>query len=364
MSDTDILFTPATMGDLVLPNRVMMAPLTRNRSQADGTPRKWAETYYRQRSSAGLIFTEATQISAMGKGYKDTPGIYTDDHVAAWKQVVDAVHAGGGRIFCQLWHVGRMSHSSLLPDKQAPVSSSAVRAEAQVYTDEGFSDTSTPVALDADGIKHTIADFAHAAKMAKQAGFDGIEVHAANGYLLDQFLQDGVNRREDEYGGNVENRMRLLVEVLDAVEKVFPKNRIGVRLSPLGQAGDMSDSDPAALFGAVYAMLSDRKLAYLHVMENFPGSEAEESETELLENLRAQYDGFYIGNGGYDADSAAKAISTKSADAITFGRPFIANPDLPERYRRGADLNEPDQDTFYGGNEKGYTDYPFLDDRH
>ncbi|MXP26734.1 N-ethylmaleimide reductase [Altererythrobacter indicus] len=361
MTDISTLFKPLHIGDLELPNRVLMAPLTRNRSQADGTPKEMAQTYYYQRASAGLIVSEATQISAMGKGYIDTPGIHTEAHADAWKEITDAVHAGGGRIFCQLWHVGRISHTSLLPDGNQPVSSSAVKANTQTFTANGFEDCSDPVALDKDGIAQTIEDYGRAAAFARQAGFDGIEVHSANGYLLDQFLQDGVNQRTDEYGGSVENRMRLLNQVLDRVLQEFPANRVGIRLSPLGQANDITDSDPEALFGPVYDMLSTRKLAYLHVVEQFFGQDTEEADKQLLMRLRKRYDGVYIGNGGYDAEKAAKAISSGAADAITFGRPFIANPDLPERFRTGAALNEPNSDTFYGGDEKGYTDYPFLD---
>ena len=362
MTDRSLLFEPLRLGDLVLPNRVLMAPLTRNRSEGDGTPKPWAVTYYRQRAAAGLILSEATQISAMGKGYLDTPGIYTDKHVEGWKKIVDAVHAGGGRIFCQLWHVGRISHVSLLPEGKQPVSSSAVQADAQTYTANGFEQVSEPVALDEEGIAQTIEDYRNAAHCAARAGFDGIEVHAANGYLIDQFLQDGVNRRDDKYGGSIENRMRLLEDVLDAVTNEFPKERIGVRLSPLGQASDISDSDPEKLFSAVYQMLSERDLAYLHVVEAFPGSDGDSEQHALIRRLREQYDGVYIANGGYDADSAVREIEGWNADAVTFGRPFIANSDLPERYRRDAALNEPNPDTFYGGDETGYTDYPFLDE--
>jgi len=364
MTDTSPLFRPLAMGALELPNRVLMAPLTRNRAHADGTPKDMAATYYRQRASAGLIVSEATQVSAMGKGYIDTPGIYTDAHVEGWKPIVEAVHAAGGRIFCQLWHVGRISHVSLLPDGRRPVSSSAVRADTQTFTANGFEDVSEPVALDADGIARTLDDFATGARCAREAGFDGVEVHSANGYLLDQFLQDGVNKREDEYGGSVENRLRLLGEVLDRACNVWPKDRVGVRLSPLGQANAISDNDPEAIFGPAYRMLNDRKLAYLHVVEQFFGSDSSEDDRQLLKRLRALYDGVYIGNGDYDAERAVEAIGESRADAITFGRPFIANPDLPERYRIGADLNEADQDTFYGGGEEGYTDYPFLDPQH
>ncbi|SFB76325.1 alkene reductase [Tropicimonas isoalkanivorans] len=362
MTDHSILFHPTRMGAMELPNRILMAPLTRNRAHPDGTPGELAERYYAQRASAGLIISEATQISAMGKGYIDTPGIYTPEHVAGWKKITAAVHAAGGRIFCQLWHVGRISHVSLLPDNRQPVSSSAVRAEAQTFTANGFEATSEPIELPLDEIPALIADYRHAAEMAKEAGFDGVEVHGANGYLLDQFLQDGVNHREDAYGGSVENRLRLLSDVLDAVIDVWGVDRVGVRLSPLGQANDISDSDPETLFRAAYSMVASKSLAYLHVVESFPGTGEDSAGREMLDRLRAGYDGFYIPNGGYDGNSAAEAIAQGRADAVSIGRDFLANPDLPERLRVGADLNEPDQSTFYGGGAEGYVDYPFLDE--
>ncbi|WP_156840869.1 alkene reductase [Novosphingobium aquimarinum] len=360
----DVLFRPLQAGTFALPNRVLMAPLTRNRAHADGTPRDLAATYYRQRASAGLIVSEATQISAMGKGYKDTPGIYTDAHVEGWKPVIEAVHAGGGRIFCQLWHVGRISHVSLLPQGRQPVSASAVRAKGQTFTANGFEDVSEPVALDAEGIARTLDDYTTAARCAKAAGFDGVEVHAANGYLLDQFLQDGVNQREDEYGGSVDNRSRLLREVMERVCDVFSPDRVGVRLSPLGQANDMHDSDPETTFSAAYRLLNGRGLAYLHVIEQFYGQETEDDDRAMLKRLRGLFEGTYIANGSYDAEAARKAIAEGGVDAVTFGRPFIANPDLPERYRIGAPLNTPDEETFYGGDREGYTDYPALDPAH
>jgi N-ethylmaleimide reductase len=363
MTNTMNLFTPTQMGILNLPNRVLMAPLTRNRAQSDGVPKSMAQTYYGQRASAGLIISEATQISAMGKGYLDTPGIYTEPQADAWRKVTDAVHAAGGRIFCQLWHVGRISHSSLLPDGAAPVSSSAKAAQTQTFTANGFEDCSTPKALTPAEIASTVQDYRHAAEMAKKAGFDGVEVHAANGYLLDQFLQDSVNDRTDDYGGSVKNRMRFLGDVLNAVKLIWPSSRVGVRLSPLGQANDISDSNAEALFGEVYQMLAGHNLAYLHVVGAFPGSKGSDEDTELLQRLRALWKGFYTANGGYDAQSAAKAVAAGDADAVAFGRLFLANPDLPERFRQRADLNTPNQDTFYGGDEVGYTDYPILQDR-
>ncbi|MBE3638878.1 alkene reductase [Mangrovicoccus algicola] len=361
MSDMSPLFTPLRAGNLMLPNRVLMAPLTRNRAPADGTPARMAETYYAQRASAGLIVSEATQVSPMGKGYIDTPGIHEQAHADAWARIVEAVHAAGGRIVLQLWHVGRISHSSLLPGGAAPVSASAVRAESKTFTANGFEPCSPPEALSLDGIARTLDDYETAARLAKAAGFDGVEVHGANGYLLDQFLQDGVNRRDDAYGGSVENRMRLLREVVERVSSVFDPGDVGVRLSPLGQANDISDSDPEGLFSAVIDMLSGRGLAYLHLIEEFYGADTTDADRDMLRRLRGRFDGVYFGNGGYDGARAAAAIREGGADAIAFGRPFIANPDLPERFRRGAALTPPDQDTFYGGDETGYTDYPFLD---
>ncbi|RYH03020.1 alkene reductase [Salipiger sp. IMCC34102] len=361
MADQDILFSPVEIGALTLPNRVLMAPLTRNRARADGVPADMAIEYYRQRASAGLIMTEATQISEMGKGYIDTPGIHTEEQAMKWREITDAVHAEGGRILIQLWHVGRISHTSVLPEGRQPVSSTDKAAETQTFTRNGFEDCSKPVALDEAGIRETIDDFREAARLAKLAGFDAIEVHAANGYLIEQFLMDGANDRTDGYGGSVENRMRFLEEALDAVAEHWPADRTGVRLSPLGQANAISDSDPVEHYKTIYKMLSDRKLAYLHVLESFPGSDNEEGR-DKIETLRKHYDGFYIANGGYDAARAREVIETGHADAVTFGRPFIANPDLPRRMNLDAEMNEPDQDTFYGGDEHGYTDYPFLPD--
>lgn len=358
--DTNVLFTPATMGGIELANRVLMAPLTRNRSHPDGTPKAWAQTYYRQRASAGLIVSEATQVDAMGKGYLDTPGIHAAGHVRAWRKITDAVHAGGGRIFLQLWHVGRISHNSLLPGGRAPLAPSAITADQQTFTANGFEACSPPDAMSVDQITDTIEQFRHGAEMAKAAGFDGVEIHAANGYLLDQFMQDSTNRRDDDYGGAIRNRMRIVAEIIDVVSTVWPRDRIGIRLSPLAQANDMGDSDPETLFTEVYRMIDTANLAYLHVVEEFYGADSGSDGARMLRNLRKEFTGFYISNGGYDAQSAAHAIQDGYADAVTFGRPFIANPDLPERFRVGAELNAQDQDTFYGGDERGYVDYPFL----
>lgn len=361
MTDRSNLFQPAKLGDLGLPNRVLMAPLTRNRAQDDGTPVAMAETYYGQRASAGLIFTEATQVSAMGKGYIKTPGIYEQKHIDGWKKIVDSVHANGGRIFMQLWHVGRISHTSLLPDGRNPVSSTDKAAEAMTFTHDGFEATSKPDALTEAGIRETVADFVTAAKAAKSAGFDGIEVHAANGYLLEQFLMDGVNDRTDAYGGSPENRLRIVNEILDAISEIWPTNRIGIRLSPLGQFNDVSDSDPEAHFGYFIDKLDKRGLGYLHMVEEAPGAETDAEQTAIMKRLRAKWSSFYIVNGGYTGDSAAQAVADGHADAVAFGRAFIANPDLPKRLRLNAALNQGDGDSYYGGTDKGYIDYPFLD---
>jgi len=361
MTDTQPLFETLDAGALALPSRIVMAPLTRNRAQADGTPSELAIAYYRQRASAGLIITEATQISPMGKGYLDTPGIHADAHVDAWRRITDAVHEAGGRIVLQLWHVGRISHVSLLPGNAQPVSPTTRRAEAQTFTANGFEPVSAPVALDAAGIAATVADYAAATHRARAAGFDGVEIHAANGYLIDQFLQDGVNDRTDGYGGSVANRLRFLTEVIDAVTGAWDAAHVGIRLSPLGSFNDMRDSDPAALFGAAYRLIADRQLAYLHVVERF-GAPLAPDRQAILDAIRPHFTGVYIANGGFDGASAAARIAAGSADAVSFGIPFIANPDLPARIARGGPFNEPDQATFYGGGAKGYTDYPSLTD--
>jgi N-ethylmaleimide reductase len=361
MSNTSPLFDPLRIGAVEMPNRILMAPLTRNRAEADGTPGAIAVEYYRQRASAGLIVTEATQITPEGKGYLDTPGIHDDTHVAAWRQITDAVHAAGGRIFMQLWHVGRISHVSLLPNEQAPVAPSAIRAKSQTFNAEGFVDTSEPRALATDELPRIVADYTRAAERAKEAGFDGVEVHAANGYLLDQFLRDGTNKRTDAHGGSAGNRARLILEVTEAVVGVWGADRVGIRLSPLSGFNDMSDSAPEQTFATVYRELGRLGLAYLHVVVKFPGAEQSAEDAATLDRLRALWSGVYIANGDFDAAQAAEWISKGRTDAVSFGRPFIANPDLPERYRTRAALNAADQATFYGGGAAGYIDYPSLD---
>ena len=356
------LFDAGQLGAVSVKNRVFLAPLARNRAQPDGVPGDLAATYYAQRASGGLLITEATQVSAMGKGYINTPGIYSDAQVARWKEITDAVHAQGGKIFLQLWHVGRISHVSLLPAGEVPLAPSAIKADSQTFTDQGPTDVSEPREMTQEDILKTVAEYKQAAENAKAAGFDGVEVHAANGYLLDQFLQDKTNQRTDNYGGSVENRFRFLGEILDVVVDIWGADRVGVRLSPTGTFNDMGDSDVAATFGYVIEQLNQRNLAYLHMVEKFPGIDSGDAEQKLLTSLRRKWNGFYIANGAFDGDNGESAIESGYADAIAYGRPFLANPDLPERLQAGAPLNEADANTFYGGGAEGYTDYPFMAD--
>lgn len=353
------LFCPVSLGALQLKNRIVMAPLTRNRAGEDGVPQQMNVTYYAQRASAGLIITEATPISSMAHGYPALPGIYTDAQVAGWKKVTDAVHAKGGKIVIQLWHVGRISHPSLLPNHALPVAPSAVKPAGQAFTYQGLADYVTPRALDISELPGVVADYVHATQCALAAGFDGVEVHAANGYLLDQFLRDGSNKRTDQYGGSIENRARLLVEVIKAVVDVAGAGKVGVRLSPVNPFNDMKDSNPQALFNDVAKALNQFNLAYLHVVEGgiHGGGIADPFDFDAMRKL---FKGAYIANLSYDKVRGNVAIASGHADAIAYGVPFIANPDLVARYKANAPLNEADADTFYGGGEKGYTDYPFL----
>lgn len=355
------LFESVQLGSLVLANRVFMAPLTRNRAHADGVPGELAATYYAQRASAGLIVTEATQISPMGKGYMNTPGIYSAEQVRVWSRIVESVHESGGRIFLQLWHVGRISHSSLLPNNAQPVAPSAIRANSQTLIATGLAPVSEPVALTASGIQETLADYRQAAANAKAAGFDGVEIHAANGYLIDQFLKTGSNRRTDEYGGGASNRVRFLAETVERVLEVWDSGRVGVRISPTGGFNDMTDENPLETFSVATARLNGYGLGYLHVVEaaqNSKGSSEEDLATSA--HLRTLWKGLYVVNGGYDGLRGANALRTGHADAVAYGRAFLANPDLPKRLQIGADLNTPDPTTFYGGGSAGYTSYPAL----
>jgi len=356
-SDTPDLFTPLRLGELELPNRIVLAPLTRNRAGPGNVPQAMNTTYYVQRASAGLIITEASQISPQGVGYPATPGIHSEAQVAGWRALNEAVHAAGGRIFLQLWHVGRISHPSLQPDNGLPVAPSAIRPQGDAITYQGPQPFQTPRALGGDEIAAIVADYARAARHARDAGFDGVEIHAANGYLLDQFLRDGTNHRRDAYGGSIENRMRLLNEVVAAVTAVWGGARVGVRLSPENSFNDIRDSQPQQTFNAVADMLRAHTLCYLHVVEGDLMSGAR--ELDYLQ-LKRRFGGIYMANAGYDFERASRALGAGTADLVAFGRLFLANPDLPARFAQRAPLNEPNPDTFYGGDERGYTDYPSL----
>jgi N-ethylmaleimide reductase len=366
MSGKEMMFTPVSLGAIQLKNRLVMAPLTRMRAVDGDVPSPLAKTYYAQRASAGLIITEATQISSLGKGYPATPGIYSPEQTAAWQEIVAAVHAKGGSIVAQLWHVGRISHSSLHPEQGLPEAPSAIAATGQTYgADWKLHDYETPKAMSTEDIDRLLKEFEVAAQNAKAAGFDGIEIHSANGYLLDQFLQDKTNQRIDQYGGSIENRLRLLGQVIETVSKVFPSDRVGVRLSPYGTFNDIGDSDPVALFTAVMTMLNSYHLAYVHMIEPRAtsaggGDQVNEDAPITSEIFRAAFQGKFITAGGYDQAMGEKVLEDGLADAVAYGRLYIANPDLAERFQQGALLNPYNRATFYGGNEVGYTDYPTL----
>ena len=355
------LFQPTRIGALELANRVVMAPLTRSRAGAGLVPSAMAAEYYGQRASAGLIITEATQVSTLAQGYVDTPGIFTDAQVDGWKRVTDAVHRRGGRIVVQLWHVGRVSHVSLLPPGEVPVAPSAIRADTKTFTPEGYIDVSAPRALDIAEIPAIVEDFRRAARNAVSAGFDGVEVHGANGYLIDQFLRDGSNHRGDAYGGSIENRTRFLVEVVQAVADEIGADRVGVRLSPVTPSSDSHDSDPQPLFERAVERLDPIGLAYLHVIEGATGGPRDIAPFDYAA-LRAKFHGGWIVNNGYDRALAARTVREGGADAVAFGIDYIANPDLVRRLREDAPFNEVDRDTLYGGGAEGYTDYPTLDE--
>ncbi|WP_218355353.1 alkene reductase [Alteromonas lipotrueiana] len=358
------LFSAGNTGNIELRNRIFMAPLTRSRAHDEtDVPSDMAVTYYEQRASSGLIISEATQINKQGKGYIKTPGIYSKDQVDKWREITDAVHAKGGKIVLQLWHVGRISHTHFQPDGDAPLAPSAIKPDVDVFFDDKKQPASEPRAMTTEDIAQTVEDYGKAAKNAYDAGFDGIEIHSANGYLLDQFLRDSTNKRDDEYGGSLENRMRILNEVVDAVLETWDSSRVGVRLSPTGNFNDIGDSDPLKTFTYIIDSLNRYNLAYLHMVERFPGMPTDNKDLKIQETLRDVWNGFYIANGDYDYLTAKTAVESGYADAITFGRLYIANPDLVERFEVGATFNEPDQDTFYGGDKEGYIDYPFMDDK-
>jgi N-ethylmaleimide reductase len=354
------LMTPMEIGGLRLPNRILMAPMTRSRSVDRGIPTALNAVYYAQRASAGLIITEAAQVSAQGVGYPWTPGIHTDDQVAGWRRVTDAVHEAGGRIYIQLFHCGRISHPDF-HNGESPVAPSAVRPAGEVFTPMGMKAFETPRPLETAEIPEVIDQFARGASNAAAAGFDGVEIHAANGYLPHQFLCDGTNRRTDGYGGSVENRCRFVLELTEAVVGAWDPRRTGIRLSPSGRFNDMDDSDPVTLFDHLVGRLDGFGLAFLHVMEPLmPVDHLPQYLTQITPHYRRIFSGPLITNGGFDGDSGEAVVAGGHADAVAYGKWFLANPDLPERLAKRAPLNEPDESTFYGGDEKGYTDYPFI----
>lgn len=350
-----LLFQPIRLGPLTLPNRIVMAPMTRNRANGHDAPQPLNARYYAQRASAGLIVTEASQITPQGKGYPGTPGVYSREQVEGWRLVTEAVHARGGRIFLQLWHVGRISHPSLQPGGALPVAPSALAPAGNAMTETGPQPFVTPRALDLAEIPGIVADFRRAGANAEAAGFDGVEIHAANGYLLDQFLRDSTNQRGDAYGGPVENRARLLLEAAEAVAGVVGAGRVGVRLSPLNPFNDIADSDPATTFGHAARELGRLGLGYLHLTRLGDSGDFDWAA------LRRAFGGKVMLNGGLDRSQADAVLSTGIADLVAFGTAYLANPDLTERLRRGAALNPPQRETFYGGGERGYVDYPSLE---
>ncbi len=353
------LFSPLSIGNYTLKNRIIMAPLTRCRSVQDNIPNELMAAYYAQRASAGLIISEATQISPLGIGYPCTPGIHNDDQIEGWKKITKAVHDKDGKIFLQLWHVGRISHSSFHPG-ELPVAPSAIKPAGEVYTFDGMKEFETPRPLSVEEIQNIVQEYVQGAKNAIAAGFDGVEIHSANGYLLDQFLRDGTNKREDEYGGNIKNRSRFLFEVIKAVTSAVGADKTGVRLSPSGTFNDMTDSDPQSHFTYVCEKLNDFGLAYLHIVDALEGDIKHGANVVGLEVIRDAYKGVLITCGGYDKERGNRTVKKAQADAVAFGIPFIANPDLPERFKRDAALNEADVSTFYTQDEKGYIDYPFM----
>lgn len=356
------IFDSLALSDLSLPNRMVMAPLTRSRAGAGNVPTPLMATYYAQRATAGLIISEATQVCPEGQGYICTPGIHSAEQVEGWRLVTDAVHAAGGRICLQLWHVGRISHTSFQPGGAAPVAPSAIAADMKAYTSEGFVPCSTPRALETIELPGLIEAYRQAALNAKAAGFDMVEVHAANGYLLDQFLRDKTNQRTDAYGGTVENRSRLLLEVVDAVASVYPASRVGCRISPVSGFNDIDDTNPLPLFTHVAQALGGRGLGYLHIIEGQTGGPRDADQRVDFAGLRRSFKQAggqcTMVNNGYTKAMAEATVSSGDADLVAFGVPFLANPDLVARFKLDAPLNAPDASTFYGGGAKGYTDYP------
>lgn len=359
---TDALFQPIKVGALELPNRIVMAPLTRQRAGSGNIPHHLNATYYEQRASAGLIISEATQVAPEGLGYPHTPGIHSPEQIAGWRLVTDAVHEKGGRIFLQLWHVGRISHPDLQPNGQLPVAPSAIAPQGESQTYEGMKPYVTPRALETEEIPHIVEQYRQGAKNALEAGFDGVEIHGANGYLIDQFLRDGTNHRSDRYGGSIENRARFLMEIIEAILSVWDSDRVGLRLSPSGVFNSMHDSNPQALFDYVVTQLNQFNLAYLHLIEPRQDDQIDANAEHLgAKHFRPLFNNTLITASGYDRESGNAVIEAGDADLVAYGRLYIANPDLPERFAQKAPLNKPDRSTFYGGTEQGYIDYPFLE---
>lgn len=365
------LFEPVWLGPYQLPHRIVMAPLTRSRARQPGNvPHALNAYYYAQRASAALIITEATQVSMQGQGYAWTPGIHSREQIEGWRTVTEAVHQSGGLIFMQLWHVGRISHPALQPDGMLPVAPSAIKPAGQAFIEDEDGNGAlvpfvTPRALQIEELPYIVQQYVRGAKNAMTAGFEGVEIHAANGYLLDQFINSSSNLRKDRYGGSIENRSRLLLEVVEAVCNVWGADRVGVRLSPLGTFNDMGDDDPEATFGDIAVRLNRYKLAYLHIVNPAvtafeQGTEPDPRAMRMLELIREKYQGMLILAGGFTREIAEQWLQQGKADLIAFGRKFIANPDLPERFRTDAALNIEDPSTFYQGGAKGYTDYPTL----
>ena len=360
-ADLSDLFQPVSMGPLKLRNRIVMAPLTRSRAGKGDAQGPMNALYYAQRAEAGLIIGEASQISQQGKGYAFTPGIYTDEQVAGWRLVTEAVHQNGGHIFCQLWHVGRISHPDLQKNGELPVAPSAIKPEGQAFTETGMQPHVTPRALRTDEIPNIVNDYRHAAECAKRAGFDGVEIHAANGYLIDQFLRSKTNHRDDRYGGTLENRARFLTEVAHAVTDVWGADQVGIRFAPTSAAMDIADNDPQATFGYAVEQMSALGLVYIHIIEGQTQGPRDAIPGFRFDELRKHFRGLYMSNNSVTLDLAEQARHENRADLFAFGRPWIANPDLVERLRTGAPLAQDDKATWYGGSEKGYTDYPRLD---
>ena len=346
------LFDPLRIGQTELDNRIVMAPMTRSRASDDGVQPAYAAEYYRQRASAGLIITEATNVSPMAKGYVRTPGIYTPEQIESWRAVTQAVHARGGKIFMQIFHTGRIALPDFLPNQTQPVAPSAVRANGKNYTDEGVKEFVTPREITKDEIAQTVQDFGTAAKNAIDAGFDGVELHAASGYLVQQFLTTNVNLRTDEYGSSIENRTRFVFEILDAMENAVGPQRLAVKFSPQIVFNDVEELDADEVYPYIIERLNERQLAYVQITDG--------TGKGWHAKLRPLYKGVYIANAGFTYENGTELLARNGADAIAFATKFLANPDLPERFKRGAELNQPDRPTFYSPGEKGYTDYPTL----